>query len=173
MVEEVGMRRTLLVLAGVAAIAVISHRAVEAQTATASLTVTANVTKNCTISTAPVNFGSYDPVAANATAPLDGIGTVTVTCTKGAPAKVGLGTGTNPQGATRRMAAPAAQYLTYELYKEAGRVTIWGDTPTTGLDIPPAPDRNARNFTVFGRVAQAQDAAVGTYTDTVVATVNF
>ena len=30
--------------------------------------VTANVSKNCTITTAPVNFGAYDPVAANATA---------------------------------------------------------------------------------------------------------
>ena len=56
----------------------------------ASLTVSANVAKNCTITTAPVDFGNYDSVAANATAPLDGIGTVTVTCTKGAAAKVGF-----------------------------------------------------------------------------------
>ena len=34
-------------------------------------------------------------------------------------------------------------------------------------------NRNPRNFTVYGRVAAAQDAAVGNYTDTVVATVNF
>jgi spore coat protein U-like protein len=170
---ESNMRRILLGLAGFAVVSIAAESRLSGQSATASLTVNASVQKNCTITTAPVNFGAYDPVTANSTSPLDGIGTVTVTCTKGAPAKVGLGTGTNPQGATRRMAAPAAQYLTYELYKEAGRVTIWGDTPTTGLDIPPAPDRNARNFTVFGRVAQAQDAAVGTYTDTVVATVNF
>ena len=71
--------------------------------ASSSLTVSANVVKNCTISTAPVAFGNYDAVAANATAPLDGIGTVTVTCTKGAAAKVGLGVGGNAQGNTRRM----------------------------------------------------------------------
>ena len=120
-----------------------------------------------------MNFGAYDPVAANATAPLDGIGTVTVTCTKGAPAKVGLNPGSNAQGTTRRMSRGAAAYLTYELYKDTGRATVWGDTADTALDIPAAPNRNPRNFTVYGRVAAAQDATVGNYTDTVVATVNF
>jgi spore coat protein U-like protein len=111
-------------------------------------------------------------VAANATAPLDGVGTVTVTCTKGAPAKVGLGIGSNAQGTTRRMLGGTA-HLTYELYKDTGRATVWGDTIDTALDIPAAPDRNPRSFSVYGRVPQAQDATVGTYTDTVVATVNF
>jgi spore coat protein U-like protein len=167
------MRRALLILVGVATIAVAPHRVVEAQTATASLTVTANVTKNCTISTAPVNFGAYDPVATNATAPLDGIGTVTVTCTKGAVAKVGLNPGANAQGTTRRMSQGAAEYLTYEIYKDTAHANIWGDTIDTALDIPAAPNRNPRTFTAYGRVAAAQDATVGNYTDTVVATVNF
>ena len=120
-----------------------------------------------------MTFGAYDSVAANATAPLDGIGTVTVTCTKGAAAKVGLGAGSNAQGTTRRMSQGAAAYLTYELYKDTAHATVWGDTADTALDIPAAPNRNPRNFTVYGRVAAAQDATVGSYTDTVVATVNF
>ena len=87
-------------------------------------------------------FGNYDSVTANATAPLDGIGTVTVTCTKGAAAKVGLSAGGNAQGSTRRMAGAAAEYLTYELYKDTGRATVWGDTADTALDIPAAPNQN-------------------------------
>ena len=71
------------------------------------------------------------------------------------------------------MSGGAAEYLTYELYKDTARATVWGDTADTALDVPAAPNRNPRNFTVYGRVAPAQDAAVGTYTDTVVATVNF
>jgi spore coat protein U-like protein len=43
----------------------------------------------------------------------------------------------------------------------------------TALDIPAAPNRNPRNFTAYGRVTAAQDATVGSYSDTVVATVNF
>ena len=162
-----------MVLAAVAAVSAVDGHALNAQTASASLTVSANVTKNCTITTAPVNFGSYDPVAANAAAPLDGIGSVTVTCTKGATAKVGLNSGGNAQGATRRMTQGAAQYLTYEIYTDTAHATIWGDTADTALDIPAAPNRNPRTFTAYGRVPAAQDATVGSYTDTVVATVNF
>ena len=169
------MRRILIVLVAIAAFSAVSHAVLHAQnaTATASLTVSANVTKNCTISTAPVNFGAYDPVAANATTPLDAIGTITVACTKGAVAKVGLNPGSNAQGTTRRMGQGTAEYLLYEIYKDSTHANIWGDTADTALDIPAAPNRNPRDFTVYGRVAASQDAAVGNYTDTIVATVNF
>ena len=146
------MRRILTALAALTASLLVSHHVLSAQSASASLAVTANVIKNCTISTAPVNFGAYDPVAANATAPLDGIGTVTVTCTKGAVAKVGLNPGANAQGTTRRMTQGAAEYLTYEVYKDTGHANVWGDTIDTALDIPAAPNRNPRTFTVYGRV---------------------
>ncbi len=167
------MRRIVIALACFAAISVTAESILLGQQQSTSLTVNATVVKNCTITTAPVAFGNYDSVAANATAPLDGIGTVTVACTKGAPAKVGLGTGGNAQGTTRRMVAGAAEYLTYELYKDTGRATVWGDTADTALDLPAAPNRNPRNFSIYGRVAAAQDATVGSYVDTVVATVNF
>ena len=119
-----------------------------------------------------MNFGIYDTVANNATVPLDGTGSLTVTCTKGAVAKVGLNPGSNAEGTTRRMSQGAAAYLTYELYSTQ-HTNVWGDTLDTALDIPAAPNRNPRNFTIYGRVAAAQDANVGSYTDTVVATVNF
>ena len=166
------MRRALIVLAGLAVVLTEAER-LSGQSATANLSVSATVSKNCTITTAPVAFGNYDSIAANVTAPLDGVGTVTVTCTKGAAAKVGLDPGANAQGATRRMTQGAAAYLIYELYKDTTHSTVWGNTPTTGLDVPAAPNRNPRSYTVYGRVAAAQDATVGNYIDTVVATVNF
>ena len=167
------MRRILIVLGSFAVVLVVAGGTLSGQSATSTLTVSASVSKNCTISTAPVNFGAYDPVTANATVPLDGQGSVTVTCTKGAPAKVGLGLGSNAQGTTRRMSLSASAYLSYELYRDASRTTVWGDAIDTALDLPAAPDRNPRTFTVYGRVPSAQDATVGAYSDTVVATVNF
>jgi spore coat protein U-like protein len=169
------MRRIPFVLASFAVLSIVAESRLHGQStsASASLAVSASVSKNCTISTAPVSFGAYDPVAANATAPLDANGTVTVTCTKGAVAKVGLDVGTHSAGTTRRMLGGTDAHLTYELYKDASHATVWGNTLDTALDIPAAPNRNPRNFGVYGRVAAAQDAAVGTYTDTVVATVNF
>ncbi len=163
----------LIVFAGFAIASVAAETRLSAQSATASLAVNASVAKNCTIPTAPVAFGNYDSVAANATAPLDGLGTVTVTCTKGAPAKVGLNVGGNAQCTTRRMGQGATDYLTYELYKDTSRATRWGNTADTALDIPAAPNQTPRNVPVYGRVPAAQVAAVGTYPDTVMATVNF
>jgi spore coat protein U-like protein len=167
------MRRSVILLACFAVAVIAAETRLIGQTASTNLTVSANVSKNCTITTAPVNFGAYDPVAANATAPLDGLGTVTITCTKGAPAKIGLNTGSNADGTTRRMAGGATAYLNYELYKDTGHATVWGDAADTALDVPAAPNRNPRSYPVYGRVAAAQDATVGSYTDTVVATVNF
>jgi spore coat protein U-like protein len=144
-----------------------------AATATANLGVGATVANNCTISTAPLAFGSYDPVVANASANLDGTGTVIVACTKGATATVGLGLGSNASGAVRRMTDGSSNYLNYELYQDAGRSTVWSDAGA-GLYSPgAAPSKTARNFTVYGRVTSNQDVPAGSYNDTVVATVNF
>jgi len=64
-------------------------------------------------------------------------------------------------------------YLTYELYQETGRTTVWGTTGTALLSIGAAPSKAARTFTVYGRIPSGQDLPAGSYTDTVQATVNF
>jgi spore coat protein U-like protein len=104
---------------------------------------------------------------------LDGTGTVTVACTKGVAPTVGLGLGSNASGSTRRMTDGSSNYLTYEMYSDAGRTTVWTDSGG-GLYAPgAAPSKAARNFTVYGRVTSNQDVTAGSYSDTVVATVNF
>ena len=143
-----------------------------AQTANANLAVTATVARNCSITTTPVAFGTYDPAVANATTNLDGAGTVVVACTKGAGTRISLNRGANASGLTRRMRGATA-FLTYELYKNAGRTTVWRTGGFGGLTISAAPSRAARTFTVYGRVPAGQDVVAGPYTDTVVATINF
>ena len=144
-----------------------------AASATANLAVSATVTNNCTITTAPLSFGSYDPVVAHASANLDGTGTVIVACTKGTAPTIGLGLGSNASGSVRRMADGASNYLSYELYQETGRTTVWTNTGAGLLSPVAAPSKAARNFTVYGRVPSNQDVPAGSYSDTVVATVNF
>ncbi len=146
-----------------------------AGSATSSFSVTASVSNNCTISTTTVAFGAYDPIVANATSPLDSTGSVTITCTKGAATTIGLNTGSNSanaSGSTRAMAS-GSNFLSYELYQDTGRSVVWGNSGA-GLFTPAAaPSKSPRAFTVYGRVAGGQDAAGGSYSDTVVATVNF
>jgi len=143
-----------------------------AQTASTNLSVTALVAKNCSITTTAVAFGSYDPIVANASAPLDGTGSVVVTCTKGSGTRIDLGLGSNAAGSVRKMLG-GTDLLTYELYTDTGRSTVWGSGAGAGQTIATAPNKNPRTFTVYGRVPAGQDVGAASYTDTVVATINF
>ena len=143
-----------------------------AQTATSNLTVSATVAKNCSITTTAVAFGSYDPIVANATTPLDGTGSVVVTCTKGSGSRIDLGLGSNAAGSVRRMLG-GTDTLTYELYTDTTRSTVWGAGAGAGQTIATAPNKNPRTFTVYGRVPAGQDVGAASYADTVVATINF
>lgn len=147
-----------------------------AGTATANLSVTATIDANCTISTSPVAFGSYDPIVANAAAPLDSTGTVTTACTNGTAATITLGQGSNPvAGSTDavplRQMASGANRLPYFLYSDNGRTTIWGNTSGTGMADTGIGADSA--LTVYGRIPPGQNQPAGNYSDTVVATVTY
>jgi spore coat protein U-like protein len=173
------MKHTM-VAAAIAA-ATLAASGAQAATATANLTVQAQVTANCTISTAVVDFGSYDPVVANASAAKTGNGSVTVACTKGSAPTIGLGLGSNSSGSTRRM-TNGTDMLIYELYLPPNTTpgtacgaltTVWG-TSGANLFTPTSPASSAgRTYNVCGSVAGGQNVGVGSYSDTVVATVTF
>ena len=143
-----------------------------ATSATANLAVSASVSNNCTITTAPLAFGGYDPIVTNDTADLDSTGTVTIACTKGATTTIALNTGSHASGSTRRL-SDGTNFLTYEVYSDSGRSTIWGSSGANLLSPAAAPSKASRNFTAYGRVVGGQDVPAGSYTDTVTATVNF
>ncbi len=148
-----------------------------AATATANLSVTATVSASCSISTTALGFGAYDPVGANNASPLDGTGTVIVTCTNGAAAAVTLGQGANAAaGSTdttpiRRMKNAAGAFLSYSLYQDNAHTTTWGNT--AGTSVAQTGTGTASSVTVYGRVPAGQNVASGSYADTVVATVTF
>jgi spore coat protein U-like protein len=166
-------RATLLAVTVTGIAALMSTARSQAASASASLTVSASVASNCTVSTTALAFGTYDPLVANATASLDATGTVTIACTKGAATTIALGLGGNASGATRRMADGSSNYLTYEMYQDSARSTVWGTSGAGLLTPPAAPSKAARNFTVYGRIPSNQDVPAGSYADTVTATVNF
>jgi spore coat protein U-like protein len=167
------LRRIVIAISLAALVLWIQPQPASSQSASTTLVVTANVIRNCTIATTPINFGAYDPVAANATTPLDGVGSIIIACTRGTGAHVGLSNGGNNIGSTRRMQMNAVNFLTYEIYKNAGRSDVWGNDFGTNLDVPNAPSLEPRTYTAYGRVPAAQDASVGAYTDVVVASVDF
>jgi spore coat protein U-like protein len=148
----------------------------EAGTDTTNLPVTAEINANCTISTGPLEFGNYDPIVDNKSSPLNGTGFVTTTCAIGSAVTITLGQGANPAGGSTdtvplRQMASGANRLAYFLYSEPTRITVWGNTALTGkADTGTgAPSQ----FTIYGAVTGGQNKPVGSYTDTVVATVTY
>jgi spore coat protein U-like protein len=163
-------KKAFMSVAVAGAVAMAGASAVNAATATENLGVGASVSVKCTITTSAIAFGVYDPIVDNATTPLDGTGTVSIACTKGATASIGLGNGLN---GVRQMKDTGSNLLAYELYSNASWTTVWGNASGTWFTPVAAPSKAARPFTVYGRVASGQDVPAGAYTDTVVATVNF
>ncbi len=123
----------LIAGAGVAALVAgfvgMAQSTVGATTATSTFAVSATVSANCTISAGALAFTPYDPVVANAAANLDQTSTITVACTKGSTGVVSLDNGVNASGTIRRMKA-GTNFLTYEMYSDSGRTTVWNATNT-------------------------------------------
>jgi spore coat protein U-like protein len=131
----------------------------------------ADAAPSCTISTTSVNFGSYNVFTGSAT---DSTGTITLDCNGGAhDIIVTLSKGASASFNPRTM-LKGSEALSYNLYRDAARTSIWGDgSGGTATYTNPNPPNAPFNLTVYGRVPAGQDVSAGVYSDTVSAVVNF
>ena len=141
-----------------------------AGSATASLQISVVVDQSCVVSTSSLVFATYNPFA---TSPDDSTGTITIQCGVGTVATIGLDCGTSCSGTNAYLHSSVGGLLPYGLYQDSSRTTPWGNTTTTRLAPPTISSTSPQPYTVYGRIAAGQTASPGTYTDTVVATVNF
>lgn len=143
-----------------------------AANSTTTFEVSATVADHCDVSATNLAFGSITPVTNTNN---DITSTVTVTCSNGTSYNVGLNTGLNASGSTRRMSDGGAtpNYLTYEMYSNSGRTSIWGNTVGTDT-VAGTGNGTDQALTVYGRVPSGQQTVpTGSYTDTVTVTVTF
>jgi len=148
-----------------------------AGSSTGNLNVSATVASTCTISqTSALTFTGYDRAAGS---PNDSTGSMTIACTNGgSPTSVDFSTGANSGSAcdtasggadaNNRCLKSGSNYLAYNIYADSGRTTLFGLTGTTTTA-----ETSTGAFTVYGRIPAGQAVPTGSYTDTLVATVNY
>ena len=127
--------------------------------------------KNCRIITAqPISFGNYDPVLSGN---LDTTGSLAIRCSNNTRnVSIKLDAGMGGSFSPRTMQGPVNQ-LAYNLYTDASRVTVWGDG-TSGTDFVLFPVlSHTVSVPIYARTPLGQSVGVGTYSDTVVVTVEW
>lgn len=140
----------------------------------------AGAVTTCSGANVAVAFGAYE---AFSPVPLDAQGSLVVTCARDGgqgnmTISVAIGASqTSGSTANRQLAGPAPDRLNYNLYRDAARTSVWGetagsDTVTQALVVPNKSSASA-TFTIFGRLFVAQDVRPGFYSDSLLITVNY
>ena len=139
-----------------------------AATATGTFTVQLTIQGGCSVLTpATLNFGTLIALTTNT----DQQSTFQVNCTNTTPYTVGLDAGVNGGTTAARLMKSGAATVSYALYQDSARTTLWGNGPSdvvsaTGAGV-------AQTYTVYGRVPAQPTPAPGTYTDTITITVSY
>jgi spore coat protein U-like protein len=143
-------------------------------TATAQFNVTLTLNANCVITANALNFTSSGVL----TTAVNGQTTVAVTCSNTTPYNVGLDQGTvsGSSVTTRLMAGTATgntgTTVSFQLYSDAGRSTIWGNTQGTNT-VSGTGNGSAQSINVYGQVPVQTTPKPDTYQTTITATVYF
>jgi len=135
----------------------------------ASMTVTATVIPTCTVSASNMSFPASTLITAN----VDATSTISPRCNNGVPYTVSLGGGnsgaTNP--ALRKMSKGAEQ-ITYGLYRDASRSLPWGSTVGTNT-VGGTATGSTQTIPVYGRVPPQTTGSPGSYSDSIVVSVDY
>jgi len=118
-----------------------------------------------------VGFGTYNVFDTLPNA--SGVGSITIKCQGGGgnAYDVTLSTGQSYSYASRSMKS-GANALSYNIYTSATRSIVWGDG-TGGSSTQTVYKNSTATLSLFGQIPAGQDVANGTYTDDLIATVNF
>jgi spore coat protein U-like protein len=135
----------------------------------AAFTVSATNISTCSVSATTMNFGSSGVLQSA----LEATGNIAVTCTNSAPYTIALdGGNAAASDPTQRQMARASETITYGLYRNTSYTQPWGDS--AGVNVASGTGTGlTQNYTVYGRVPAQLTPSPGTYTDTVVVTLNY
>ena len=156
---------------GSAAVSVALASIASAATATADFTVKIQITSECLINSASdLDFGSTGVIATA----IPGTSTLGIQCTSGTAYSVGIsaGAGVGATVAARKMTGPSSQTVQYSLYRDASHTLVWGISIGSNT-LAGTGDGANQIITVYGLVPVQTTSGIGSYTDTVTATVTY
>lgn len=133
-----------------------------AATTTSNIAVSMTIQATCNVSTADMAFGTYQG------AQLASTGSVTVICTNTTPYQIGIDSGQHAGTGNYawRMAGPAGNFLSYQVFRDASHLQLWGGTQN--VDTPSGTGTgNPQTFTAYGLIAGGQGPMPGGYGDTI------
>ncbi|AMX03763.1 Csu type fimbrial protein [Microbulbifer thermotolerans] len=130
-----------------------------------SMTAQLQVEPDCTISASPLDFGTVTNLVQT-----DASSNLSVTCTLNGAYSVALDGGGSGDINNRRMLL-GGDSIDYQLYQDAARTQVWGDT--VGTVVSGTGSGAAQSITVYGRVPAQGAKPPGIYQDTITATVTF
>ncbi len=132
------------------------------------LAVGTHSSADCNVTVEDLNFGMYDVSAAN---PMDGTGTIRVSCVPSTTFIIKFDAGKHSGGSfnPRRMSS-SGNTLVYNIYQDASCSAIWGDGTSGTLVHTGTGDEL---FTIYGRIFEMQNIPPGSYSDTLMFTVEW
>lgn len=134
------------------------------------------LTCSCTVGANPLSFGAFNPLAG----PMDAVGSVEIDCigltTSLDSMTIELSTGGSGAYGARRL-RNGANTLPYQLYSDPTRMTVWGDG-TGGSSALVVQNQLSlliwrTTQPVYGRIPEAPTARPGSYSDTIVVSVEW
>ena len=143
-----------------------------------TLTTTANVAASCGTYLVPTPAFSFGTNVGRVTTNIDQQATLGLTCVNQTPWQIGLNNGANADGSgNRRMIRTIGStnyYVPYELYKDSGRSTRWGNT-LNSTTLSGTGTGAAQTIPIYGRVppTTGPGTAPGTYSDTIQVTITY
>jgi spore coat protein U-like protein len=135
----------------------------------------------CNVANAPLAFGTYNPVSGSPTLSIaDIVVTCSETLTLGSvtvPFSIDLSAGSSGSVSNRTMTGGTTN-LPYNIYTSAAYTTVWDNTTgvagsvtitgTIGIGA-----QASTTVPAYGRILASQPVATGSYTDSLIITVNF
>jgi len=140
-----------------------------AGTTTTTMSTQTQVVASCLFPAAStsVDFGPLGTTLGTASA----TGSLTVQCNVDTLAKVGLDNGLNAISGQRKIKDTGTNTIDYALFQDAAHAVVWGNSDPDRLSLTTTGTNQTK--TIYGTLNYINLVPAGTYSDTVIATVEF